>query len=195
MTDVLPQDVTDAIDQSYLDMDPKIMELIHHWLYQIVDAAYTGIAELPQEHRDQILMKMSKACSDQAKLVLGCCPGMDWEEYKNHMAELKPPFGPRKITQIGDIVHWTYVPPKDENGKPICQCPLDMYGMMKGRPELCACSANSVRSYIEEFTDRKVAFVETLGSPQVNGEDECRFLVHLRPSSFTTPKNDASECK
>ena len=59
-----------------------------------------------------MLMKMSKACSDQAKMVLDCKPGMSWEAYKKHMGALAPPFGPRKITQVGDIVHWTYVPPR-----------------------------------------------------------------------------------
>ncbi|MEE8470180.1 MAG: hypothetical protein V3S51_02500 [Dehalococcoidia bacterium] len=190
MPEELPADVKESIDESYLGMDAKIMELLHGWLYKIVDAAYAGISELPPEHRDKVLMRMSKACSDQAKMVLNCHPGMDWEEYKKHMGELQPPFGPRKITQIGDIVHWTYVPPKDENGRAICQCPLAMFGWMEGRPELCACSANSVRSYIEEYTDRKVVSVETLGSPQVNGEDECRFLVHLKPSAFTTAPKD-----
>ncbi len=186
MAEELPAEMKDTIDEFYLEMSPEIKDLLHGWLYKIVDAAYAGIAELPQEYRDRVLKKMSKACSDQAKLVLGCQPGMDWEDYKCHMAELKPPFGPRKITQVGDIVHWTYVPPKDKEGKPICQCPLAMFGWMQGRPELCACSANSVRSYIEEYTDMRVDSVETLGSPQVNGEDECRFLVHLKPSAFIT---------
>ncbi|MEE8372232.1 MAG: hypothetical protein V3R87_00660 [Dehalococcoidia bacterium] len=190
MPEELPPELKPDIDQSYLEMDPKIMELLHGWLYKIVDAAYDGIGELPTEHRDKVLKKMSKACSDQAKMVLQCQPGMSWEDYKKHMAELEPPFGPRKITQIGDVVHWTYVPPKDDKGKAICQCPLAMYGWMKGRPELCACSANSVRSYIEEYTDVKVESVETLGSPQVNGEDECRFLIHLKPSAFVTAPKD-----
>jgi hypothetical protein len=66
-----------------------------------------------------------------------------------------------------------------------------MFGWMKGRPELCACSANSVRSYIEEYTNKKVDSVETLGSIQVGGEDECRFLVHLKPSRFVTAKPEA----
>jgi len=184
-----------SIDEYYLEMSPEIKDLIHSWLYQIVGAAYEGIAELPLEYRDKVLMKISKACSDQAKLVLDCTPGMSWEAYKKHMGELEPPFGPRKITQIGDIVHWTYVPPKDKKGRPICQCPLAMYGMIKGRPELCACSANSVRSYIEEYTDKKVDSVETLGSPQVGGEDECRFLVHLKPSAFTTAQPEPGAVK
>lgn len=191
MPEELAPEMKESIDEFYLEMSPEIKDLIHSWLYKIMDAAYEGIAELPPEHRDRMLMKMSKACSDQAKMVLDCTPGMSWEAYKKHMAELKPPFGPRKITQIGDIVHWTYVPPKDKKGKPICQCPLAMFGWMKGRPELCGCSANSVRSYIEEFTNKKVDSVETLGSPQVDGTDECRFLVHLKPSRFTTAKPEA----
>ena len=190
MPEELPPELKDSIDEFYMEMSPEIKELIHGWLYKIVDAAYEGISELPPEYRDPILMRMSKACSDQAKMVLGCEPGMDWEAYKKHMAELAPPFGPRKVTQIGDIVHWTYVPPKDKDGKPICQCPLIMFGWMEARPEVCACSANSVASYIEEYTGREVATVETLGSPMVSGEDECRFLVHLKPSAFTTPKHE-----
>jgi hypothetical protein len=190
MAEELPAELKDSIDMAYLETSPEIMELIHGWLYKIVDAAYEGIAELPPEHRDKVLMKMSKACSDQAKLVLSCHPGMAWEDYKDHMAGLEPPFGPRKIVQIGDVVHWTYVPPKDEQGKPICQCPLARFGWMEGRPEFCACSANSVASYIEEYTDMKVATVETLGSPLVSGEDECRFLVHLKPSPFTSLEHE-----
>ena len=190
MAEELSPEVKGSIDDFYLEMSPEIKELLHGWLYKIVDAAYEGISELPPEHRDGILTKMSKACSDQAKMVLDCQPGMDWEDYKKHMVELKPPFGPRKVTQIGDIVHWTYVPPKDKDGRPICQCPLIMYGWIEARPEVCACSANSVASYIEEYTGREVATVETLGSPMVSGEDECRFLVHLKPSAFTTPKHD-----
>lgn len=190
MPEELSPNMKGSIDEFYLEMSPEIKELLHGWLYQIVGAAYEGIGELPPEQRDRILMKISKACSEQAKLVLDCKPGMDWEDYKTHMAELKPPFGPRKVTQIGDIVHWTYVPPKDKDGRPICQCPLIMFGWMQPRPEVCACSANSVASYIEEFTGREVATVETLGSPMVNGEDECRFLVHLKPSAFTTPKHE-----
>ena len=190
MPEELPPEVKESIDEFYLEMSPEIKDLLHGWLYKIVDAAYAGIAELPPEHRDRVLMKISKACSEQAKLVLGCHPGMDWEDYKKHMTGLKPPFGPRKITQIGDIVHWTYVPPKDKDGRPICQCPLAMFGWMEGRPELCACSANSTASYIEEYTGREVATVEVLGSPQVGGEDECRFLIHLKPSAFTSPKHE-----
>jgi hypothetical protein len=37
--------------------------------------------------------------------------------------------------------------------------------------------------------------VETLGSPQVDGTDECRFLVHLKPSRFTTAKPEAKAAK
>ena len=191
----LPAELKDSIDEFYLEQNPEIKELVHEWLYKIVDAAYEGIGELPPEHRDKVLMKISKACSDQAKMVLNCQPGMSWEAYKKHMAGLEPPFGPRKITQIGDIVHWTYVPPKDKKGQGICQCPLAMFGWMKGRPELCACSANSVRSYIEEYTDVKVDSVETLGSMQVGGENECRFLVHLKPSAFNTAKPEAKAAK
>lgn len=190
MPEELPPEMEGSIDDLYLEMSPEIKDLLHGWLYKIVDAAYAGIAELPPEHRDRVLMKISKACSEQAKMVLGCHPGMDWEDYKKHMTGLKPPFGPRKITQIGDIVHWTYVPPKDKDGRPICQCPLAMFGWMEGRPELCACSANSTASYIEEYTGREVATVEVLGSPQVGGEDECRFLIHLKPSAFTSPKHE-----
>ncbi|TET13473.1 MAG: hypothetical protein E3J81_08625 [Dehalococcoidia bacterium] len=190
MPQELPPETEGSIDELYLEMSPEIKDLLHGWLYKIVDAAYAGIAELPPEHRDRVLMKISKACSEQAKMVLGCHPGMDWEDYKKHMTGLKPPFGPRKITQIGDIVHWTYVPPKDKDGRPICQCPLAMFGWMEGRPELCACSANSTASYIEEYTGREVATVEVLGSPQVGGEDECRFLIHLKPSAFTSPKHE-----
>jgi hypothetical protein len=104
MAEELPAELKDSIDMAYLETSPEIMELIHGWLYKIVDAAYEGIAELPAEHRDRVLMKMSKACSDQAKLVLSCHPGMAWEDYKEHMAGLEPPFGPRKIVQIGDVV-------------------------------------------------------------------------------------------
>ena len=190
MPEELPPEVKESIDEFYLEMSPEIKDLLHGWLYKIVDAAYAGIAELPPEQRDRVLMKISKACSEQAKLVLGCHPGMDWEDYKKHMTGLKPPFGPRKITQIGDIVHWTYVPPKDKDGRPICQCPLAMFDWIEGRPELCACSANSTASYIEEYTGREVATVEVLGSPQVGGEDECRFLIHLKPSAFTSPKHE-----
>jgi len=192
MPDALPTELQDSIDQSYLETDPKIMELIHGWLYEIVAAAYEGISELPPEYRDAVLMKISRACSEQAKLVVGC--NKEWEDYKKYMAELEPPFGPRKITQIGDIVHWTYVPPKDEHGKAICQCPLVRYGMMEGRPELCACSANSVASYINDSTGVEVETVEVLGSPLVNGENECRYLVHLKPSAFTTPNRRTCEC-
>ena len=190
MADELPAELKDSIDTHYLEHSADLKELIHGWLYKIMDAAYKGISELPPEQRDRILMMMSKACSDQAKLVLGCEPGMEWEAYKKHMAELAPPFGPREITQIGDIVHWTYVPPKDDKGKPICQCPLIMFDMIEPRGEVCACSANSVASYIEEYTGREVETVETLGSPMVNGEEKCRFLVHLKPSPFTTPKHE-----
>jgi len=52
-----------------------------------------------------------------------------------------------------------------------------------------------VRAYIEEYTDKKVDAVETLGSPQVDGTDECRFLVHLEPSRFTTAKPEAKAVK
>jgi hypothetical protein len=190
MAEIVPSEMQEQINKHYLDMSPEMKELIHGWLYKIVGAAYEGISELPREHRDHVLMKMSKACSEQAKAVLGCQPGMEWEEYKRHMAGLEPPFGPRKVQQIGNVVHWTYVPPQDSEGKAICQCPLAMFGWIEPRPELCACSANSVASYIEEYTDVEVATVETLGSPCVNGENECRFLVHLKPSPFTTPKHE-----
>ncbi len=191
MPEELPQEMKESIDEFYLETSPEIKDLIHStWLYKIVEAAYAGICELPSEHRDHVLMRISKACSDLAKLVLPSGPGMDWEEYKKQMGELQPPFGPRKITQVGDIVFWTYVPPKDKDGRPICQCPLVRYGMMEGRPELCACSANSVASYIEESTGVEVETVEMLGSPLISGEDKCRYLVHLKPSAFATPKHE-----
>ena len=191
MPDELPSEVKDSIDDAYMDLSPEIKDLIHTtWLYRIVDAAYGGICELPPEHRDHVLMRISKACSDLAKLVLPLGPNMDWEEYKKRMGELEPPFGPRKVTQIGNLVHWTYFPPKDKDGRALCQCPLVRYGMMEGKPELCACSANSVASYIEEATGVEVETVEVLGSPLVGGEDECRYLVHLKPSPFSTPKHE-----
>ena len=191
MPEELPSELKESAAELYLEAGPEISEYIYkYWLPRIVAAAYEGISEAPPEHRDKILMKMSKACSAQADLVLGCQPGMDWEQYKKHLAELQPPLGPRKVTQIGDVVFWTYVPPKGEDGRAICQCPLIRLGMMEGRPEVCACSANSVSHYIEGYTGRQVATVETLGSPMVNGEDECRFLIHLKPVAFSTPKHE-----
>ncbi len=44
MPEELPAELKESIDEYYLEMSPEIKDLIHSWLYRIVEAAYEGIS-------------------------------------------------------------------------------------------------------------------------------------------------------
>jgi hypothetical protein len=67
----LAPEMKESIDEFYLEMSPEIKDLIHSWLYKIVEAAYDGIAELPQEHRDKMLMKIADNYDEEVEALVG----------------------------------------------------------------------------------------------------------------------------
>lgn len=198
----LATQVTETMQKG--EYPPEIKEVMYkEWLPRIFAGIMEGVRELPPEHRDRVLMKMSRACAEWTIPVYGLTPCMGWEEYRKHMIGLEPPLGPRKITEIDGIVHHTFILPRNCDGKTICLCPIAALDIIPGSrkvqgdrnpiPELCACSANSLRSfyrYVEGGTKKRVDKVEVLGTCQVNDGADCRFLIYLQPSAFTTPRDE-----
>jgi len=169
------------------EMPQAIKELIYkEWLPRIVAGLLEAVRELPPEHRDHVLKGMSNACGSMACVVCGIRPDMSREEYLKHMRELPPPLGPRTIEWIGDLVQVEYhVPIVD--GRPVCQCPMVMLGMIEPFPELCICSANVGACFIEAYTQKPTAKAELIGSPH-SGLQSCQYRVYLKPSITSTPR-------
>ena len=168
------------------EMPPEIKELIYkEWLPRVMAGALKAARELPPEYRNRILKGMSDACAPMAVEVCGIRPDMTREEYLKHMTELDPPLGPRTIEWTGNTVEVDYHPPRDAQGKPVCQCPLIQLGMVEPFPELCFCSANTGASFLEAYTRKPAASVELLGSLH-SGLQSCRYKVHLNPPASDT---------
>jgi hypothetical protein len=163
------------------EMPPEIRELIYkEWLPRVMAGALKAVAEIPQEYRDHVLRGMSDACAPMAVEVCGIRPDMSRDEYLKHMTGLAPPLGPRSINWRGNIVDVDYHPPRDDEGRPVCQCPLIQLGMAEPFPELCFCSANTGAKFLEAYTQEPVAGVELIGSIH-SGLDCCRYRLHLKP--------------
>jgi hypothetical protein len=190
MTSELPDMPSEASESSYgtaEDMPPEIRDMIYReWLPRVMAGALKAVSELPAEHRDHVLKGMSGACAPMAVAVCGIRPDMTREEYLTHMTKLHPPLGPRDIDWQGDVVEVDYHPPKDADGRPVCQCPLIQLGMAEPFPELCFCSANTGAAFLEAYTQEPTAKVEVLGSIH-SGLDTCRYRVHLKPPADAGP--------
>jgi hypothetical protein len=184
----MPQETGEFSYSTAEDMPPDIKEMIYkEWLPRIVAALLKGVKELPPEHRNNVLKEMSKACGPMAVGVCGIDPEMSRSEYIKHMTNLPPPLGPRSIKWIKDIVQVDYKPPKDKRGRPVCQCPMVMLGMIEPFPELCICSANVGASFIEAYTLKPAAKAELIGSIH-SGLPSCQYRVYLKPSIASTKR-------
>jgi hypothetical protein len=187
-TPEMPQETGGFSYSTAEDMPPDIKEMIYkEWLPRIVAALLKGVKELPPEHRNNVLKEMSKACGPMAVGVCGIDPEMSRSEYIKHMTNLPPPLGPRSIKWIKDIVQVDYKPPKDKRGRPVCQCPMVMLGMIEPFPELCICSANVGASFIEAYTLKPAAKAELIGSIH-SGLPSCQYRVYLKPSIASTKR-------
>jgi len=163
------------------DMPSDIKEMIYkEWLPRIAAALIKGVKALPPQHRNNVLKEMSKACGPMAVMVCGIDPGMSRSEYIKHMTNLPPPLGPRSIKWVKDLLEVEYKPPKDKRGRPVCQCPMVMLGMIEPFPELCICSANVGASFIEAYTQKPAARAELIGSIH-SGLPSCQYRVYLKP--------------
>ena len=61
------------------EFTPEIKELIYkEWVPRILAGVLQGVRELPPEHRDYVMMKMSKTCADMAVWALGIRPDMTY---------------------------------------------------------------------------------------------------------------------
>ncbi len=170
------------------EMPPDIKEMIYEeWLPRIAAALIKGVKELPPKHRDSVLREMSKACGPMAVMVCGIDPKMSRNEYIKHMTNLPPPLGPRSIKWTKDILEVDYKPPKDNEGRPVCQCPMVMLGMIEPFPELCICSANVGASFIEAYTQKSATKAERIGSIH-SGLPSCQYRVYLRPAATSSRK-------
>ena len=112
---------------------------------------------------------------------------MSRSEYIKHMTNLPPPLGPRSIKWVKDLLEVDYKPPKDKRGRPVCQCPMVMLGMIEPFPELCICSAHVGASFIEAYTQKPAARAELIGSIH-SGLPSCRYRVYLKPSTAPTKR-------
>ena len=175
------------------EMPEAIKEMIYkEWLPRVIAANLKAVRELPTEYRNHVLKGMSEGCGPMAVAVCGIKPDMTREEYIEHMTNLNPPLGPREIDWIEDLVQVSYHPPKDDDGYPVCQCPMVMLGMIEPFPELCICSANTGACFIEAYTQEPVDKVDLLGSIH-SGEKTCRYRLHLKPS-ITSTSRDTRPC-
>jgi hypothetical protein len=169
----------------------EIKGLIYsEWLPRIMAGVLKGVRELPPEHRDHVMMRMSEACGAMAVWAVGIRPDMTYDEMVKHLSELEPPLGPRTIQKVGDVVHSAYHCSLDENGRPICECPVVKLGMVEPFPELCSCGANMTAQYLEAIGMGPVAKSELVDSPLTTGEPFCRYVVYLKSPQFTTPKRE-----
>jgi hypothetical protein len=172
------------------EFTPEIKELIYkEWVPRILAGVLQGVRELPAEHRDYVMMKMSKTCADMAVWALGIRADMTYEEMRKHLTNLEPPMGPRTITRVGNIIHSTYHCSIDDDGKPICECPVVKMGIMEPFPELCSCGANKAAYYFETI-GIPTARTELMGSPNTTGEPACQYVIHLRNPQHTTPEHE-----
>ena len=177
----MPQEL--AYDTTRTEMPEEIKDWMYkYWLPRLVAELLKGIRELcPDELRDQILMRMGNACAPIAIEGIGIKPGMGLEAYKEYMASLSSPIGPRTIECEGDILYHSYHAPKGKDGRPMCMCVLAQLGIEEPSIELCRCCAAPVVGHLTETgTGRSVTKVENLGAPP-SGEEACRFRVHLEP--------------
>ncbi len=179
----MPLEAKESTYGTAQDMPPEIKELIYkEWLPRVMAGALKAARDLPPEYRDRILRGMSDACAPMAVEVCGIRPDWSLDEYLKHMTELHPPLGPRTINWTGDVVEIDYHPPRDADGRPVCQCPVIQLGMAEPFPELCFCSANTGAKFIEAYTQKPTAGVEVIGSLH-SGLQSCRYRVHLDPST------------
>jgi len=185
----MPKETDEVSYKTAEDMPPEIKDLIYkEWLPRVVAALLKAVRELPPEYRNNVLKEMSNACGPMAVAVCGIEPGMSRREYIKHMTNLKAPLGPRSIKWIKDLVQVDYQPPKDKQGKPVCQCPMVLLGMIEPFPELCICSANVGASFIEAYTQEPAAKAELIGSIH-SGLPSCQYRVHLKPSINSTTRS------
>jgi len=188
---------TSAIPDSFVyktadDMPDVIKEMIYkEWLPRVMAATLNAVRELPEEHRNHVLKGMSEGCGPLAVAVCGIRPDMTKEEYIDHMTNLAPPLGTRKIDWIEDLVQVDYQTPTDDMGNAICQCPMVMLGMIDPFPELCICSANTGACFLEAYTQKPVEHVDLIGSP-LSGLKSCRYRLHLKKSVTSTPRGKDS---
>lgn len=179
----VPETLQETGEFSYstaADMPVEINDLIYkEWLPRIVAALLKGVKQLPPQHRNNVLREMSNACAPMAVEVCGIRPEMTRSEYIKHMTNLPPPLGPRSITWLKDVVQVDYKPPKDKRGRPVCQCPMVMFGMIEPFPELCICSANTGAAFLEAYTRKPTAKVKLIGSIH-SGLPSCQYKVNLK---------------
>ena len=168
----------------------EIKSLIYTtWLPRITGGLLQGVRELPPEHRDHVMMRMCGVCAPLAVWALGVRSDMSFEEMAELLTNLEPPLGPRTIERVGNIVHSTYHCSVDQNGKPVCECPVVKLGMVEPFPELCSCGANMAAYYLESI-GIPTAKSELMGSPLTTGEPFCQYVVHLKEPKFTTPSHE-----
>jgi len=183
---------------------PDVTSIMYkEWLPRIFAGVMEQVRDLPTEHKSKVLKGMGCACGEWAIPIIGIKPGQSLEEYLNCMALKVPPLGPRKFIRVGDdgnIIDYKFILPRDKDGKAVCLCPLvsdNMFNLVRKKqgdpnplPEICACSANTVKCWIKQGTGIEVDHVEVLSSVQVNDGSDCHFLVRLKPSAFSTPKDE-----
>jgi hypothetical protein len=163
------------------DMPVEIKDLVYkEWLPRVVAGLLKGVRALPPKHRNNVLREMSNACAPMAVQVCGIKPEMTRGEYIKHMTNLPAPLGPRSIKWIKDLVEVSYIPPKDKRGRPVCQCPMVMLGMIEPFPELCICGAHTGAAFVEAYTQKPRTKVESIGSIH-SGLPCCQYKVWLKP--------------
>ncbi len=158
------------------------------WVPRMLAAVLQAARELPPEHRDFVMMRMAKACAPLAVWALGIRPEMTYDELVKHLSELEPPLGPRTIQRVGDVVHSWYHCSTDEEGNPICECPVIKMGIMEPFPELCSCGANMAAQYLETI-GMPVAKTELTDSALTTGAPCCRYVMYLKDAEFITPQD------
>jgi hypothetical protein len=181
----------EEVEKMAHEYSEEIKGLIYtEWLPRVMAGLLKGVTELPPEHREHVMMRMSRACGAMAVWALGIRPDMTFDELVKHLSELEPPMGPRTIEKVGDVVHSSYHCSVDENGKPICECPVVKLGMVEPFPELCSCGANMAAQYLETIGMGPIAKSELMGSASTTGEPFCKYVIYLKPSVFTTPASE-----
>ena len=169
----------------------EIKGLIYsEWLPRVMAGLLEGVSELPPEHREHAMMKMSKACAALAVWALGIRPDMSFEEMKEHLTNLEPPLGPRTIEKVGDVVHSTYHCSTGDDGQPVCECPVVKLGMVEPFPELCSCGANMAASYLEAIGMGPTVKSELMDSVLTTGAPFCRYVIYLKSPQFITPEHE-----
>ncbi len=163
------------------DMPAEIRDLVYkEWLPRIVAGLLKGVRALPAKHRNNVLREMSNACAPMAVEVCGIKPGCSRSEYIQHMTTLPPPLGPRAIKWTKNLVQVDYKPPKDKRGRPVCQCPMVMLGMIEPFPELCICGAHTGAAFIEAYIQKPRTKIKSIGSIHT-GLPSCQYKVWLEP--------------